>query len=87
MALRQDDGFRGRADDVYEILVRAHRDLDEAESAALATRLVLILANEVGDLDVIREAVALARRTVRMEVVTDPPLSKTSVRTGSSSDR
>ena len=69
MALRQDDGFRGQADDVYEILVRAHRDLDEAESAALMTRLVLILANEVGDLDVIREAVALARRTVRAEVV------------------
>ncbi|QRE72457.1 DUF2783 domain-containing protein [Methylobacterium aquaticum] len=71
MALRQDDGFRGRADDVYEILVSAHRDLDEAESAALMTRLVLILANEVGDPDVIREAVALARRTSQVGTVTD----------------
>lgn len=71
MALRQDDGFRGRADDVYEILVSAHRDLDEAESAALMTRLVLILANEVGDPDVIREAAALARRTVWAGTVRD----------------
>lgn len=72
MGLRQNDGFSGRADDVYEILVRGFRDLDEAESAALTQRLVLILAHEVGDPEVIREAVALARRTVRPEWVTDP---------------
>ncbi len=72
MALRQDDGFAGRADDVYEILVRGFRDLDEAESAALTQRLVLILAHEVGDPEVIREAVALARRTLRAEALADP---------------
>ncbi len=72
MPLRQDDGFSGRADDVYEILVRGFHGLDEVESAALTQRLVLILAHEVGDPEVIREAVALARRTVRAETVADP---------------
>ncbi|MFH6782669.1 MULTISPECIES: DUF2783 domain-containing protein [Methylobacterium] len=72
MALRQDDGFSGRADDVYQILVDGFRALDEAESAALTQRLVLILAHEVGDPETIRAAVALARRTVRAEGVTDP---------------
>ncbi|TNC05238.1 DUF2783 domain-containing protein [Methylobacterium terricola] len=77
MGLRQDDGFSGRADDVYAILVHGYRDLDEAESAALTQRLVLILAHEVGDPEVIREAVALARRTVRADAATDPGLAST----------
>lgn len=63
-ALRTDDGFGGRADEVYETLVRAHRDLGEAESAALNARLVLILANQVGDPAVLAEAVAMARGTL-----------------------
>ena len=70
--LRQDDGFAGRADAVYAMLVRAHDGLDEAESAALNARLVLILAHEVGDPDLLAEAVALARRTLRPGPETDP---------------
>lgn len=49
-------------DAAYRLLAEAHRDLDERESAALNARLVLILANHVGDLAVLREAVALARQ-------------------------
>ena len=45
----------------YRALIEAHRGLSEEESAALNTRLVLILANQIGDLDVLREAIALAR--------------------------
>ena len=42
--------------------MRAHDGLPDAESAALNARLVLILANEVGDLDRLRAAIALALR-------------------------
>jgi len=37
------------ADDIYAALVDAHRGLDEAESRRLDARLILLLANEVGD--------------------------------------
>jgi hypothetical protein len=49
-------------DAAYRLIVEAHRGLSEAESADLDTALVLILANHIGDLDVLREAVALAQR-------------------------
>lgn len=49
------------ADDFYEALIDAHRDLDEAQSHALNARLILLLANHVGRLDVLREALAAAR--------------------------
>jgi hypothetical protein len=42
--------------------VNAHRQLSEAESAAFNARLVLILANHVGDLAVLKEALALAKK-------------------------
>jgi hypothetical protein len=48
-------------DDVYEALIDAHRDLDAAQSHALNARLVLLLANHVGSLAVLREALAAAR--------------------------
>ena len=38
-----------RADDIFAALVEAHRGLDEAESRRLDARLILLLANEVGD--------------------------------------
>jgi hypothetical protein len=40
----------------------AHRGLTDEQSADLDAALVLILANHIGDLDVLREAIALARR-------------------------
>lgn len=49
-------------DAAYEALVEAHRGASEAESAALNARLVLILSNHIGDLAVLKEAIALARR-------------------------
>ena len=47
-------------DAAYVALVDARRNLSDAE-AALDTKLVLILANHIGDLDVLNEAIALAR--------------------------
>jgi len=48
-------------DRIYRILIDAHRGLTDEESAVLNTRLVLILANQIGDETVITEAVALAK--------------------------
>ncbi len=48
-------------DAVYTMIVDAHRGLDAEASAALNARLVLILANHIGDATVIREALDVAR--------------------------
>lgn len=48
-------------DDFYEALIDAHRELGTAESHALNARLVLLLANHIGSLPVLREALAAAR--------------------------
>jgi len=37
--------MKGRADEIYEALLAAHRGLDDAASAALNARLILLLAN------------------------------------------
>ena len=47
-------------DDFYDALVAAHRGLTDAQSELLNARLVL-LANHIGDLDVLREAIEVAR--------------------------
>jgi hypothetical protein len=49
-------------DTAYRTLVEAHRGLGDEQSAALDTSLVLILANHIGDIDILREAIDLARR-------------------------
>ncbi|WP_018697806.1 DUF2783 domain-containing protein [Amorphus coralli] len=49
-------------DAAYHALVDAHRGLSEEESADLNVRLVLILANHVGDLSVLQEALDAARK-------------------------
>ena len=48
-------------DDFYEALIDAHRDLTVAQSQALNARLVLLLANHIGHLDVLRQALRAAR--------------------------
>ena len=50
-----------RPDDFYEALIAIHRDLTPEQSAMVNARLVLLLANHVGDLDVLRRALAAAR--------------------------
>jgi hypothetical protein len=65
--LRLEENFRGGGDDFYEALIRAHEGLSDAQSHTLNARLVLILANHVGDLEVLREAIALARDSLVSE--------------------
>jgi Protein of unknown function (DUF2783) len=51
-------------DAFYSALVEAHRGLAEAESGALNARLILLLANHIGDAAVLREAIEAARRSL-----------------------
>ncbi|MDD2880737.1 MAG: DUF2783 domain-containing protein [Rhodoferax sp.] len=51
-------------DDFYEALIDTHRDLSDEQSAMVNAKLVLLLANHVGDIAVLREAMALARGDV-----------------------
>jgi hypothetical protein len=56
----------GPAGDVfYAALLDAHQGLSEEESARLNARLVLILANQVGDLEILRAAIDKARERFR----------------------
>jgi hypothetical protein len=48
-------------DAAYVALIEARRGLSDAASADLDARLVLILANHVGDLEVLEEAISLAK--------------------------
>ena len=50
-----------RPDDFYQALIDAHAGLSEEQSAALNARLILLLANQVGDLETLRAAIAAAR--------------------------
>lgn len=48
-------------DDFYEALLTAHQGLGTAQSHAMNARLVLLLANHIGDNAVLAEALQLAR--------------------------
>jgi hypothetical protein len=50
-------------DDFYEALIEAHQGLSTDESHAFNARLVLVLANHIGSLPVLREAFTAATRS------------------------
>ncbi|WP_147113150.1 DUF2783 domain-containing protein [Tateyamaria sp. syn59] len=49
-------------DGFYDELLAVHKGLSKAESDALNARLLLILANHIGDRFILSEALAAARR-------------------------
>ncbi|HJS84755.1 MAG TPA: DUF2783 domain-containing protein [Acetobacteraceae bacterium] len=51
-------------DDFYEALVELHRDLTPEQSRLVNAKLILLLANHVGDLGVLRQAMAKAREGI-----------------------
>ena len=61
MTLSTNSNF-ARPDDAFRVVVEAHRGLSDEQSADLDAALVLILANHIGDLDVLNQAIALAKR-------------------------
>ena len=58
------DRFAGRGDDFYALLMKAHEGLSEAGSVKLNARLVLLLANQVGDVDSLAAILEAARKSV-----------------------
>ena len=51
-------------DAAYLGLVEARRGLSQEQAVALDTRLVMILANHIGDVDVLQDALALAKQAL-----------------------
>jgi hypothetical protein len=56
------DGMGGRADEVYEAILAAHRGLDATQSAALNARLILLLANLANNPEGVLAAVKAASK-------------------------
>ena len=63
-----DDGLRiepgADPDGLYQLLVEAHRDLTAEQSQLVNSKLILLLANHVGDPAVVATAIAAAREGV-----------------------
>jgi len=52
-------------DAFYELLIDSHHDLDDEQSKMLNAQLILLLANHIGDMGVLGEALGIARAQVR----------------------
>ena len=63
MTLDSDSNIQ-QPDDFYQALIDAHAGLTDEQSAALNARLVLLLANQIGNLTTLRQAIAAARASV-----------------------
>ena len=50
----------GRPDDFYEALIDLHRGLTEEQSRQINARLILLLANHIGDMEVLAQAMKAA---------------------------
>ncbi len=48
-------------DDFFAGLIKLHDGLDDAQSMTVSARLILLLANHIGDVAVLEEALRLAR--------------------------
>ena len=51
-------------DDFYQELIDLHRDLTDEQSATVNAKLILLLSNHIGDMEVLRTAMAAAREDV-----------------------
>jgi hypothetical protein len=54
-------------DDFYQELIDLHRELTDEQSAMVNAKLILLLANHIGDMEVLRAAMAAARENVAAE--------------------
>ncbi|MEM8811633.1 MAG: DUF2783 domain-containing protein [Pseudomonadota bacterium] len=61
------DRFAGRGDDFYAALLAAHDGLSDTQSAILNARLVLILANRIGDMAALTAALKAASKGLSSE--------------------
>ena len=51
-------------DDFYEMLINAHDGLSNSDSRLLNANLILLLANQVGKVEILEEVISLARKSV-----------------------
>lgn len=72
MATLKTDSNMAVPDDFYESLIDAHRDLTTGQSHAMNAALVLLLANHIGDMDVVREALRHARQAALQADINTP---------------
>ncbi len=62
MALNTQPNING-IDDFYEDLIELHRDLSSEQSMKVNAKLILLLANHVGDREALSEAMKIAAGT------------------------
>jgi hypothetical protein len=58
--LRTEDHL-ANPDDVYNLLIEAHRDLSPEQSRLLDAKLILLLTNHIGDPALLADAIAIAK--------------------------
>ena len=51
-------------DDFYEALIEMHQDLTDEDSQRVNARLILLLANQIGDLSILKQAMNAARKDI-----------------------
>lgn len=59
MALKLDPNFND-PDGFYAALIKTHEGLSEEQSNALNARLIMLLANHIGDIKILRQALEVA---------------------------
>ena len=63
--MKKHDASMADADGMYAAIIEAHHGLSQDDSMALNARLVLLLANHIGDVQVLHEAIAAARASMQ----------------------
>jgi hypothetical protein len=63
-------------DDFYQDLIDLHRDLSDEQSALVNAKLILLLANHVGDAATLRAALAAAREDLPDAAAAADPLTQ-----------
>ena len=63
-------------DDFYQELIDLHRDLSDEQSALVNAKLILLLANHVGDAATLRAALAAAREDLPDAAAAADPLTQ-----------
>jgi hypothetical protein len=48
-------------DEFYQLLLDAHRGLSDDQGRKVMAKLLLLLGNHIGDVEVVRQAIAIAR--------------------------
>ena len=51
-------------DDMYQYIIEMHRNLSDEQSAQVNAKMILLLANHIGDSRVILEAASIAREGI-----------------------